>query len=392
MEVKKGYKQTEVGIIPEDWLVIKLIEGIKLLSGHHVLAQNCNTEGKGLPYLTGPSDFPQGLIKQTKFTEKPSTICTKDDILLTVKGSGAGTIVLADSDYCISRQLMAIRTTWNTSYIYATLKHNELLFRIGATGLIPGLSRTDILEKCIPLPPTIQEQTAIATALSDADALIINLGNLIEKKQAIKQGAMQELLKPKEEWEVKTLGDIASIQRGASPRPIDSPVWFDENSEIGWVRISDVSSSIKYLFDTTQKLSGQGIKNSRFVQSGELIMSICATIGRPILTTFDVCIHDGFVAFYYPKIDKEFLYYYLTFIESEWSKTGQTGSQMNLNTDIIQSREIAFPKKLMEQRAIAETLSVMDTGINLLEQKLSKYKMIKQGMMQELLTGKTRLV
>ena len=248
------------------------------------------------------------------------------------------------------------------------------------------------LRKYLILLPNKSEQTAITTALSDADAMITSLEKLIEKKRAIKQGAMQELLRPKDGWMVKTLGDIASIQRGASPRPIDSPIWFDENSEIGWVRISDVSSSIKYLFETTQKLSGQGIKNSRFVQSGELIMSICATIGRPILTTFDVCIHDGFVAFYYPKIDKEFLYYYLTFIESEWSKTGQTGSQMNLNTDIIQSREIAFPKEPMEQRAIAETLSVMDTGINLLEQKLSKYKMIKHGMMQELLTGKTRLV
>ena len=105
MEVKPGYKQTDVGVIPEEWEVKPLGEGISLLSGHHVLAQHCNTEGRGKPYITGPADFPNGIIKNTKFTEKPSTLCRQGDILVTVKGSGAGTIVLADSEYCISRQL-----------------------------------------------------------------------------------------------------------------------------------------------------------------------------------------------------------------------------------------------------------------------------------------------
>jgi type I restriction enzyme S subunit len=203
---------------------------------------------------------------------------------------------------------------------------------------------------------------------------------------------MQQLLNPKDGWMMTKLGEIASIQRGASPRPIDSPIWFDESSKVGWVRISDVTKSVKYLFETAQKLSEEGIKNSRYVQAGELIMSICATIGRPILTAIDVCIHDGFVVFYKPMVDKEFLYYSLTYIEEEWAKTGQTGSQMNLNTDIIQTRTLAFPKEIREQRLIVETLSDMDDEILVLNQKLSKYKMLKQGMMQELLTGKTRLI
>jgi type I restriction enzyme S subunit len=134
-----------------------------------------------------------------------------------------------------------------------------------------------------------------------------------------------------------------------------------------------------------------GIKNSRFVESGNLIMSICATIGRPILTYLDVCIHDGFVVFRNPKIEREYLYYFLVFIENDWSKNGQTGSQMNLNTALINSTEIHFPKYKQEQTHIATILSDMDSEIEALEKKRAKYKQLKQGLMQNLLTGKIRL-
>jgi type I restriction enzyme S subunit len=249
-----------------------------------------------------------------------------------------------------------------------------------------------IAEMQIPLPPTIEEQTAIATALSDADNYITQLEKLIAKKRLIKQGAMQQLLKPKEGWVVKKLGLISEIVRGASPRPIEDPKWFDEQSPIGWVRISDVTKSNKFLFETTQKLSQAGINSSRYVTKDNLIMSICATVGRPILTEIDVCIHDGFVVFRNPQIDKEYLFYFLSFIEKDWAKNGQTGSQMNLNTNLINTTEIPFPVDKSEQSHIATILSDMDKEISGLEKQLTKAQSIKQGMMQKLLTGKIRLV
>jgi type I restriction enzyme S subunit len=194
-----------------------------------------------------------------------------------------------------------------------------------------------------------------------------------------------------EDWDVKEFRNIAMITRGASPRPIDSPIWFDEKSKIGWVRISDVSKSTKFLRHTTQKLSELGVKSSRFVGKGSLIMSICATVGRPILTGLDVCIHDGFVVFADPKIEKEYLYYFLSFIEDEWSKNGQTGSQMNLNTELINYTQIAFPKSKPEQSAIVAILSDTDALIERLEKLIAKKKAIKQGTMQQLLTSKKRL-
>jgi type I restriction enzyme S subunit len=249
-----------------------------------------------------------------------------------------------------------------------------------------------------PLPPTKAEQEAIAGALSDADAWIESLEQLIAKKRRIKEGAMQTLLSGKKrlpgfsgEWEVKALGEIAKIVRGASPRPIEDPVWFDHNSPVGWVRISDVTKSGIYLEETTQKLSQQGIEHSRPVASGNLIMSICATVGRPIITRINVCIHDGFVVFENLKANQRFIYYILKAIEPKWSEHGQTGSQMNLNTALINGTIISLPDGA-EQTAIAKILSDMDTEIDASEAKLSKARQIKQGMMQELLTGKTRLV
>ena len=139
-----------------------------------------------------------------------------------------------------------------------------------------------------------------------------------------------------DDWDVVPLSNTAKrIKRGASPRPIDSPSWFDDESSVGWVRIADVTRSRRYLEETSQRLSHAGIRSSRFVGRGSLIMSICATVGRPIETRIDSCIHDGFVVFEEPKIEQSFLYHVLASLEPTWSRRGQTGSQMNLNTELI---------------------------------------------------------
>ena len=120
-------------------------------------------------------------------------------------------------------------------------------------------------------------------------------------------------------------------------------------------------------------------------------MSICATVGRPIIAEIDICIHDGFVVFENLQADQMFLYYVLKWIEPEWSKQGQTGSQMNLNVGLITGTPVSLPS-LPEQTAIAEVLSDMDAELAALEQRRDKTRLLKQAMMQELLTGRTRLV
>lgn len=270
---------------------------------------------------------------------------------------------------------------------------------VKTTTAIPHISPGDIRSFKVAVPPTIKEQQQIGDALSETDALIDSLEQLLTKKRQIKQGAMQELLTGKRRlpgfearWQSRSIKALADIQRGASPRPIDDPVWFDDSSSVGWVRISDVTQSGMYLSSTTQRLSEAGIRKSRFVPSGNLIMSICATVGRPIITELNTCIHDGFVVFDVLKVDKKFLYYALLNIQDDWSKHGQTGSQMNLNTGLINGTEIPVPDEPAEQAAIAQVLADMDADINALESRLSKANDLKQAMAQALLTGRIRLV
>jgi type I restriction enzyme S subunit len=187
--------QTRLPGFKVEWETRELGEGVELLSGQHVLAKHCNSEGLGVPYLTGPSDFPSGTISRTKFTEKPTTLCRERDILITVKGSGVGSMVISDHTYCISRQLMAIRVSsaWDPRFIYSMLLRDSALIGAAATGLIPGISRADLLTKPLNLP-TLDEQRAIAQVLDDMDAELAALERRHDKTRALKQGMMQELL------------------------------------------------------------------------------------------------------------------------------------------------------------------------------------------------------
>ncbi|MGL2561640.1 restriction endonuclease subunit S [Helicobacter pylori] len=192
-------------------------------------------------------------------------------------------------------------------------------------------------------------------------------------------------------WQRVRLGDIAEIKRGASPRPIENPKWFCANSNVGWVRISDISKNSRFLYKTAQKLSKKGIEKSRFIKQNSLIMSMCATIGKPIITKIDTCIHDGFVVFENPKIDLNYLYYFLCYIEKEWLESGQQGSQVNLNVDLIKNKEVFCPKDLNEQIAIANILSDVDRYLYSLRALILKKESVKKALSFELLSQRKRL-
>ncbi len=192
-------------------------------------------------------------------------------------------------------------------------------------------------------------------------------------------------------WQRVRLGDIAEIKRGASPRPIENPKWFCANSNVGWVRISDISKNSRFLYKTAQKLSKKGIEKSRLVKQNSLIMSMCATIGKPIITKIDTCIHDGFVVFENPKIDLNYLYYFLCYIEKEWLESGQQGSQVNLNVDLIKNKEVFYPKDLNEQIAIANILSALDRYLYSLRALILKKESVKKALSFELLSQRKRL-
>ncbi len=194
------------------------------------------------------------------------------------------------------------------------------------------------------------------------------------------------------EWQETTIGALASVSRGASPRPIASSRWFDSGSEVRWVRIADVNrSNGRTLLATTQALSPDGIARSRYLDPGTLIMSIAATVGIPVITGVPTCIHDGFVALENLKIDQCFLLYLLKASEGKLRESGQSGSQMNVNTAIVKGLHVCIPVDLKEQQRIAAALWDTDDLIAALERLVAKKQAIRQGMMQQLLTGRIRL-
>jgi type I restriction enzyme S subunit len=416
MNMKPGFKQTELGLIPADWIVRdlgSLIESSRSIRYGIVQPGKSDSRGRymvrGQDYSDGWSD-PSELFRVSPAVEEryANARIKTGDILITIVGASTGRVAVVPSwlDGANITQTTArvaissaIASSSYCSYVLSSWYGNRQVQNYIKGGAQPGLNCSDIEKFLIPLPPSKAEQQAIAEALSDVDALIESLEQFLIKKREIKQGTMQELLSGKRrllgfkgKWEVKELGKLASIQRGASPRPIDSPIWFDEKSSVGWVRISDVTKSGMYLRETLQRFSTIGIQHSRPVARDSLIMSICATVGRPIITEIDTCIHDGFVVFDHLQTDMHFLYYMLRAIEGDWSRYGQTGSQMNLNTGLINRTEVPVPPTGEEQRAIATILADMDAEITALESKLDKARQIKQGMMQELLTGRIRLV
>ncbi len=252
----------------------------------------------------------------------------------------------------------------------------------------------------ISLPPK-SEQEAIATALSDIDALITNLEKLIAKKKAIKQGAMQELLTGKRRlpgfggaWEIVRLGDHCAVLRGGSPRPIQAYLTSSPQGA-NWIKIGDVREGDKYITATAERIIEAGISRSREVFVGDFILSNSMSFGRPYILKIDGCIHDGWLVIqnYQDSFDQQYLYYVLgsDMVKSQYISMAAGSSVQNLNKEKVGNVMLHKPD-IEEQHSIAAILSDMDEEISKYEHQLRKYKGVKQGMMSELLTGRIRLV
>jgi type I restriction enzyme S subunit len=234
----------------------------------------------------------------------------------------------------------------------------------------------ELFQYAIPLPPTLAEQEAIAGALSDADAWIESLEQLIAKKRQIKQGAMQELLTGKRrlpgfsgKWETKRLGDVLRVRHGKSQKEIAV--------ENGRYPILASGGEI-------------GRTNTALYSGPSVLIGRKGTIDAPQYSESPFWSVD---TLFFTEIDKDHCakWFYYRFCLVQWRKYNEASGVPSLNARTIEAIELALPE-LKEQTAIASVLSDMDTEIEALESKLAKACEIKQGMMQELLTGRIRLI
>lgn len=180
-------------------------------------------------------------------------------------------------------------------------------------------------------------------------------------------------------WNSILIGNLAKIKRGASPRPIQNPKWFDENSDIGWLRISDVTEQngrIKYL---EQKISKLGQEKTRVLNTPHLLLSIAATVVNYVKTG----VHDGFLIFENPKFDREFMFQWFDMFRPKWNKYGQPGSQVNLNSDIIRNHKMMIPS-LPEQFAIGSLFRTLDDLLASYKDNLANYQSLKATMLSKM--------
>ena len=189
-------------------------------------------------------------------------------------------------------------------------------------------------------------------------------------------------------WEVRKIKSLSIVKRGASPRPIEDPKYFDDNGEYAWVRIADVSNSERYLEETTQTLSKLGASLSVKREPGDIFISIAGTVGKPIITHIKCCIHDGFVWFPYLKQNTEFLYY-LFMSGQPYLGLGKMGTQLNLNTETIGNILIPLPP-LPEQQAIATYLDgkygEINRAIDVQKKKIELLNELKQTIITDAVT------
>lgn len=239
---------------------------------------------------------------------------------------------------------------------------SAVLVSTGTTRIRINLAELKNLK--IPFPPLFIQQR-IANFLdhetAKIDTLIAKQEKLIEllkeKRQAVifhavarglnsdvpmKDSGVEWLGEVPEHWDVLAIKRLTQVKRGASPRPIDDPKYFDENGEYAWVRIADVSKSDMYLVNTVQTLSDLGSSLSVKLEPNKLFVSIAGTVGKPCISGKKLCIHDGFVYFPELKIDHHYLYYIFEAGEA-YKGLGKMGTQLNLNTDTVGEIKIGLP-------------------------------------------------
>ncbi|AWA05907.1 restriction endonuclease subunit S [Aeromonas hydrophila] len=417
-----GYKQTEVGVIPEDWEIKTLGELVDIYSGES--PSKFNFTESGIPYFK-VEQLNDGLMyaDETPYFIDTQKTVRAGSVIFPKRGASIllNKIRLLKRDSFMDTNLMALTCSFSLDALYL---YNRLIYKklssVADTTSIPQINNKHITPYAIPFP-TKQEQTAIANVLSDSDALIDALEQLIAKKQAIKSATMQQLLtgrtrlpafalrpdgtpkgyKPSElgeipeDWEAASLGSLLKetprygINAPAVPLTGDTPVY---------IRITDISDD--GYFNPGEKVGvNSPFSGMYFLSAGDIVLARTgASVGKSYLYNKNdgQLVYAGFLIKVSPnqeRLSSMFLSQYLkshrywNWVVVNSMRSGQPG----INGSEYASLLIPTPT-IEEQTAIATILSDMDNELQVLTQKLEKARALKQGMMQQLLTGKIRLI
>lgn len=416
--VKAGYKQTEVGVIPEDWDVKTLGLHIKITSGESPSKYRFTDEGNPY-YKVEQLGQVKKYLDQTPYLFKEGTLVPKNSIAFPKRGASilSNNIRVFSKDAFMDTNVMAITLIDNSFY------HEFLYYYLVFKGLSQYADTTSIpqinnkhINPIKVFKPSLKEQIPIATALSDVDALITSLTDLIDKKRQIKTATMQQLLTGKqrlagfgegkgmkqtelgeipEDWEVIQLGGLGYFSKGRGIKKDEA-----QSGEIPCIRYGEiytyhndiVRNFNSHISEKVAKTSYKLRSNSLlFAGSGETKEEIGKCVA--FISNQEVYAGGDIVIQQITKGVVKFLGYLLNtpLVVKQKANRGQGDAVVHISSQALSTILIMLPPE-PEQQAIAQVLSNMDDDLNALETRLTKTKAIKQGMMQELLTGRIRLV
>jgi type I restriction enzyme S subunit len=413
MELMPGHKRSDIGVIPGNWTVESLGDLADFVtSGSRGWAQFYSEYGALFIRSQNVRDG-QLRFDDVQYVSPPTgaegnrTKVELNDLLVTITGNSVGNVALVDQVFdeaYISQHVGLVRLKEPTKgeyicrYLAPNSPGNSQIAGSQSGQSKPGLNLQNLKDFRIALPPSSAELHAITSALRDVDALIDGLDRLIAKKRDLKQAAMQQLLTGETrlpgfhgEWEVKRLGDVAEMGSGGTP-PSSVPAYYD--GDIPWVSIADMTKAGKVITGTDRNLTRAGFacSTAQMFPAGTVLYAMYASIGECSIAGVSLCSSQAILGIRPSgRVSNEFLYYYFCSLKHNVKSLGQHGTQANLNKGMIQHFRLRLPP-LPEQTAIAALLSDMDAELAALEARRAKTRDLKQAMMQELLTGRTRLV
>ena len=417
MELKPGYQQTEVGVIPEVWK-LKSIESFSALvtKGTTPTTYGFKWADEGVLFLRSECVSDDGLdLAESTFVSKATHAAIirgevrSGDVLITITGN-VGRVVLLTPDFGFAntnQHIARIRVTEASvrgDFLYHWL--SQPMVRAYYTSITTGqaypqISLRQVRKTQVPLPPLL-EQGAIATALGDVDGLLDVLKKLITKKRDLKQAAMQQLLTGhrrlpglKEEWEMVTAGEIGRF-RGGGGFPLKYQG--EAGGRYPFFKVSDMNNEGNETFMTNatnwvSEAIRKAIGVSPFPAGSIVFAKVGAAVflERKRILAQASCIDNNMTAFVLDPRRADSRFIHSVFLQLTLGALVATTALPSLSTKQLSAITLSLPS-LTEQLAIAAVLSHMDAELLALEARLAKTRALKQGMMQELLTGRTRLV
>ena len=401
-----GYKKTDAGIIPEDWDARPLADFCSTYSGGTPSTSRPDYYGGDIPWISS-GDLNQGIIEDVNgritavgLKNSSAKMVEAETLLIALYGATAGVPAITKVAGAINQAVLAIKPrTADTTYLYSWFKHNkDRIIDTYTQGGQPNLSGEIVRKIVVPLPDE-SEQHRISNNLNDVTALISTIERLITKKQSIKQGMMQRLLTGKARlpgfdtpWSEVALEDLAQIVSGGTPKSSVTEYW---DGGIPWCTPTDITrENSRFLRTTERTISKAGLERSsaQLLPAGSLLLCTRATIGEIKIAAGPISTNQGFKSLI-PKrgVSSEYLYYKVLTLKEDLAGLGTGSTFLEVSKrDVARLRFLAPDSE--EQKSIASVLADADDELDALQEQLGKIRAIKQGMMQELLTGRTRLL